>query len=164
MLSLPHDGLQRHDQSAACQRRAPAGLHSLSHDDELDQRDVQSYDHRFRAHRGAHHAAMRAVPRQQQLRTHLGRLLSLPHRGLYGNHQSTPCERRAPAGLHPLPYDDQLDQRDVQSCEHGFPTHRGAHTTAMRAMPRQQQLQSDLRGLLSLPHDGLQRHRQSTPR
>ena len=55
---------------------------------------------------------------------------------------------------------DRVGRRILQPCFYRIRADRGAHQHAVRAMPRERQLQPDDRGVRRLPHDGLQQHHQ----
>ena len=158
---LPPDRLQRHHQPAPQGRRLPAGLLALPHHHQLDRRHLQPRHHGLRAHRRAHQPAVRAVPRQQQLQPDQRRLHQLPPDRLQRHHQPAAQGRRLPAGLHAVPHHHRLDGRHVQPHHHRLRADRRAHQPAVRAVPRQQQLQPDQRRLHQLPPDRLQQHHQS---
>ena len=113
---------------------------------------------------GAHTTpAVRAVPRQQQLQSDQHRLLSTATSSDYNGTSQPAAQDRW------LPQDCTLCHNTtatglgahVQPRHHGLHADRRARHHAVRAVPRQQQLQPDQRRLLQLPPDRLQRHQQS---
>ena len=80
-----------------------------------------------------------------------------------GASRSAAQDRGLPAGLHPVPQHHPLDGRDLQPHHYGLRPHRHACHHAVRAVPRQQQLQPDQRRLHQLPPDRLQQHHRAEP-
>ena len=65
-----------------------------------------------------------------------------------------------------MPQHDQLDQRDLRSLDHRIPADRFPYQRAVRAVPREQQLQPDQReyGLRQLSPEGFPGRHRAEPR
>src|SRR5437588_861587 len=101
---------------------------------------------------------MRAVPRERELHPDQREYLLrwLPPERFPGNYDSESRDVRVLADLPAVPQHDLLDQRDFRSLDHRIPADRLPYQRAVRAVPREQQLQPDQReyGLRELPPEG----------
>src|SRR5207302_1978173 len=128
----------------------------------------RSLDHRLSADRRTYNRSVRPVPRERQLqpdqREHGMR--QLPPERFPGHDAAQPCAVRIPANLSAVPQHDLMDERDLRSLDDRLPADWRAYHPAVRAVPRERELQPDQRehGLRQLPPERFRGHDESQPR
>src|SRR5215475_2267456 len=168
LRDLPPEGFPGCDPTESRAGEFLADLHAVPQYDVLEWSGLRSLDYRIRADRRAYDPAVRAVPRQQQLhaeqREH--ELRVLPSERLPGDHESESRFGRLPAELPAMPQHNRLDGSELRPLDHRFPLDGRSYNDAVRAVPREQQLQPDQRehGLRELPLEGFSGHHQPEPR
>ena len=125
---LPSDGFQWHDESESRVGGIPAGLQPVSFNDELARRSVQPQQYAVPLDRRSYQCrSLYPVPQKQRVRRTLDRVRILPSDGFQRHDQSESRVGRIPAGLQPVPFNDELARRNVQPQQYAVPIDRRSY-------------------------------------
>jgi hypothetical protein len=167
---VPFNGLAKHERPAALRRRTDlcsSELRHLSHNGELQYRDIQSRRRGICPDRNAYFSesdALRFLPHQQQFLAEFNSLLWMPFGGLAKHDDPWRLgpkshHNRVSYGLFDLPLHFKLDNIEFQSRDNHLPVDRRPYDGCLYALPCEWQLQRDAaHRLLRLPHGCMAKH------
>ena len=138
LLRMPPGGLERNDRSQPCCGGIPDDLRHLPHHHSMDRRNIQSQQHALPADRRAHNRGLHQMPHQQRLRGNAHRVLLLPRRRFYRNHQSESRSGGLAHDLHDLPHDYGVDSGNAAGeLSHVLPAQSRRSERRVRNVPHQ---------------------------